>query len=44
MQALGLAQLGYEVKASDLSAEEIERAKKEAFQRNLQIAFSVADM
>lgn len=43
-QALGLAQLGYEVTASDLSPEAIERAKMEAQQRNLQIAFSVADM
>jgi SAM-dependent methyltransferase len=43
-QALGLAQLGYEVTASDLSPEAIERAKREASQRNLQIAFSVADM
>lgn len=43
-QAIGLAQLGYNVTASDLSPEEVERAKREAVTRNLSIAFSVADM
>lgn len=43
-QALGLAELGYEVTASDLSPEEIERAKAEATKRGLAIAFSTADM
>lgn len=43
-QAIGLAELGYNVTASDLSPEEIERAKQEAGARNLCIAFSVADM
>jgi SAM-dependent methyltransferase len=43
-QALGLAARGYQVTASDLSLEEVERAKQEASLRNLSIAFSVADM
>jgi 2-polyprenyl-3-methyl-5-hydroxy-6-metoxy-1,4-benzoquinol methylase len=43
-QALGLAKLGYQVTASDLSREEIERAKQEAEERGLEISFSVADM
>lgn len=43
-QTIGLAQLGYDVTASDLSPEEIKRAKQEATTRNLSIAFSVADM
>jgi SAM-dependent methyltransferase len=43
-QCLGLAQLGYEVTASDLSRGEIERAKREAAVRGLKIGFSVADM
>ena len=43
-QALGLAVLGYEVTASDLSSEEIERAKQEAEARGLTVAFSVTDM
>jgi len=43
-QAIGLAGLGYNVTASDLSPEEIERARQEAVSRNLCIAFSVADM
>jgi SAM-dependent methyltransferase len=43
-QAIGLAQLGYDVTASDLSPEEIERAKQEADARDLAIDFSVADM
>jgi cyclopropane fatty-acyl-phospholipid synthase-like methyltransferase len=43
-QALGLAQLGYNVTASDVSPEEIERAKQEAATRNLSVSFCVADM
>lgn len=43
-QALGLGKLGYEVTASDVSGEEIERARSEATKRKLSIAFSVADM
>ncbi len=43
-QALGLAQLGYNVIASDLSPAAVDRAKYEAAQRGLSIAFSVADM
>ena len=43
-QAIGLAALGYNVTASDLSPEEIERAKQEAKARELSITFSVADM
>jgi SAM-dependent methyltransferase len=43
-QALGLAQLGYAVTASDLSNAEIERANTEAATRGLHIDFSVADM
>jgi SAM-dependent methyltransferase len=43
-QALGLAQLGYQVTASDLSPKAIARAKQEAARRNLSIDFSVADM
>ena len=43
-QAIGLAQLGYNVTASDLSPEEVERAKREADARGLAITFSVADM
>ena len=43
-QALGLAKLGYEVTASDLSPEEVGRAKREAASRSLTITFSTADM
>lgn len=43
-QSLGLAQLGYEVTASDISEIEIAHAKAEAAQRGLNIAFGVADM
>lgn len=43
-QAIGLAQLGYDVTASDLSPEEVERARLEAGRRDLSIAFSVTDM
>lgn len=43
-QALGLAALGHAVTASDLSTREVERARHEARERGLDIAFSVADM
>ena len=43
-QSLGLARCGYEVTASDLSADSIERAKREAEARQLSISFCVADM
>jgi SAM-dependent methyltransferase len=43
-QAIALAQCGYKVMASDLSAKEIDRAKQEACRRELDIAFSVCDM
>ncbi|MHC4258275.1 MAG: class I SAM-dependent methyltransferase [Planctomycetota bacterium] len=43
-QSLGLAKLGYQVRASDLSQEGVERAKREATIRDLVISFSVADM
>ncbi len=43
-QSIGLAQLGYEVVASDISPKEIECARNNAKLRDLNIAFSVADM
>jgi len=43
-QAIGLAELNYDVEASDLSSEEIKRAQQQAQKRNLKINFSVADM
>jgi len=43
-QAIGLAQMGYEVDASDLSPEQIRRAKQEAEKRGVHVSFSVADM
>jgi 2-polyprenyl-3-methyl-5-hydroxy-6-metoxy-1,4-benzoquinol methylase len=43
-QALGLAQRGYDITASDLSPKAIERARREAEIRGLRIDFSVADM
>jgi SAM-dependent methyltransferase len=43
-QSLGLARLGFQVTASDLSPEAIARAKKEATARGLRIPFSVCDM
>jgi SAM-dependent methyltransferase len=39
-----LAALGYRVTGSDLSSEAIERARREAQKRSLDIPFSVADM
>lgn len=43
-QAIGLAQLGHHVVASDLSAAAVRRAEKEARQRGLSIQFFVSDM
>lgn len=43
-QALGLSGCGYRVMASDLSPEEIDRAEKEADERDLPVSFSVSDM
>ena len=43
-QAIGMAKLGYEVEASDLSPKQIERAKEESTKRGLNIKYSVADM
>ena len=43
-QVLGLAQVGYEMTGSDLSAREIDRARREASDRDLKINYSVADM
>lgn len=43
-QALGLAELGYEVTASDISPEAVARARREAGERRLAIQFSVADL
>ena len=43
-QSIGLARLGYEVTASDLSRAAVERAQHEANRRGLSIQFGVADM
>ena len=43
-QSIGLAAQGYEVKASDLSTEEVERAKREAKQFGVAVDFSVCDV
>jgi SAM-dependent methyltransferase len=43
-QALGLAQLGYKVTASDLSPAAVTRARKEAIARGLRINCAVADL
>jgi SAM-dependent methyltransferase len=43
-QCIGLARLGYQVSASDLSAGEIEKAKMEAINSGLSIDIRVADM
>src|SRR5690348_14194582 len=43
-QALGLAKLGFQVTGSDISHAAIERARKEALQRNLKIEFSFSNM
>jgi len=42
-QAIGLAQMGYKVHATDLSPKAIERAKIEAESRNVSMTFGVAD-
>ena len=43
-QAIGLAEKGFRVTASDFSSEEIKRAQEEAKRRYLDIDFSVCDM
>lgn len=43
-QAIGLAQKGYHLTASDISSAEIERARSEAASRKLKIDFHTADM
>lgn len=43
-QTIGLAQKGYELTASDISEGEIEKARLEASERNLEIKFLLADM
>ncbi|MDL0434006.1 class I SAM-dependent methyltransferase [Marinobacter sp. TBZ242] len=43
-QSLGLAAMGYNVTGSDLSPSAVERARREARQRGLEIDFSIADM
>ena len=43
-QSIGLAELDYEVSASDLSDREVKLAKEEADRRGLKIDFQVADM
>ena len=43
-QALGLAQVGYKIEATDLSSAEIERAQAEAAARGVDIVFRVDDM
>ena len=43
-QSIGLAQLGYQVVASDISTAELELARQEAARRSLSIQFIPADM
>lgn len=43
-QVLGLAKMGFRVSGSDFSARAVERARREASQRKLDIPFLVADM
>ncbi len=43
-QSIGMAQLGYQVTASDLSKGAIEQARKEAERHGVRIAFQTADM
>jgi SAM-dependent methyltransferase len=43
-QALGLARRGHQVTASDVSVAAVDRARREAAQRGLDIRFHVADM
>ena len=42
-QAMGLASLGYNVTASDISSKEVSEAKGKALQRNLEVRFEIAD-
>jgi len=42
-QSLGLAQLGYQVTASDLSPTEVEQARQDALRFGVEIEFRVAD-
>lgn len=42
-QALGLASLGYNVSASDISNNEVAEAKREALRRNVEVKFELAD-
>ena len=43
-QTIGLAQKGYKLTASDISTGEIEKARQEAANRELEIGFQTADM
>ena len=43
-QSIGLAQLGYAIKASDISQPAVAEARAEAFRRGLHIDFGIADM
>jgi 2-polyprenyl-3-methyl-5-hydroxy-6-metoxy-1,4-benzoquinol methylase len=43
-QAIGFAQQGFSVTASDLSANAVKRAKSEAKLRNVSIRFTVCDI
>ncbi len=43
-QAIGLAQLGYQVTGSDISVAAVRRAEREAGQRGLEINFGCADL
>ena len=43
-QSIGLAQKGYVLTSSDISKEEVEKARSEASKRNLDITFGIADM
>lgn len=43
-QSIGLAQRGYQVTASDISAAELELAGKEAAKRSISLQFATADM
>jgi SAM-dependent methyltransferase len=43
-QTIGLAQKGYALTSSDISAKEIESARLEAAKQNLNITFGIADM
>jgi SAM-dependent methyltransferase len=43
-QSIGLAQLGYQITASDISMVELDLARKEVARRSLRINFAIADM